>query len=44
MPGFSVMWCGASLKCDGLLCAVTFSVVVLWWTNLLIQFYQVVVF
>ena len=29
----SVIWCGGSLKCDGLQCGSTCSVVVLWWVN-----------
>ena len=30
---YSVMWCGGSLKCNDLKCAMACSVVVLWWIN-----------
>ena len=29
---YSVMWCGASVKCDGLYCSMACSVMVLWLT------------
>ena len=41
---YNVMWCGISVKCDGLWCGMACIVMVQWWDNILIQFYQMVVF